>query len=180
MKKQETGIEGLYILEPNVFHDDRGFFYESYNKQTFSELGIDTEFVQDNHSQSKKGVLRGLHYQSEPHALVKLVRCTKGKLYDVAVDIRKESPTYLKWFGIELSEENQKMLYIPEGFLHGFYSLEDCELQYKVSDYYFRDLDGSIAWDDEEIGIDWPFSERPDLSEKDKNAPMLKDADLVF
>ena len=126
MKKQETGIEGLYILEPNVFHDDRGFFYESYNKQTFSELGIDTEFVQDNHSQSKKGVLRGLHYQSEPHALVKLVRCTKGKLYDVAVDIRKESPTYLKWFGIELSEENQKMLMLTRGWMNYTSEVLEC------------------------------------------------------
>ncbi len=176
----ETGIEGLLVIELRIFEDDRGLFFESYNQKQFEEAGIQTNFVQDNHSQSKAGVLRGLHYQLPPHGLVKLVRCTRGRILDVAVDVRKESPTYLKWFSLELSADNKKQLYIPEGFLHGFYTIEDADVQYKVSDFYYPELDGSIRFDDEQISVDWGYDDKPVLSDKDTAAPNLKDANLPF
>lgn len=177
----ETKIKDLLIIEPRVFSDDRGYFYESYNLDKFSEKGIATNFVQDNHSLSVAGVLRGLHFQHNPMAQAKLVRCTKGKLWDITVDVRKNSETYGQWFGLELSEENKKMLYVPEGFLHGFYALTDCELQYKCSNVYSPENDGSVLWNDPEIAIDWPLiSEKPILSEKDLNAPKLSEANLKF
>lgn len=177
----KTTIPDLLVIEPRVFEDDRGLFYESYNFQKLAELGLETQFVQDNHSFSKAGVLRGLHFQSEPMGQAKLVRCTKGKLWDVAVDVRKNSPTYKKWFGLELSAENKKMLYIPVGFLHGFYALTDCELQYKCSNYYSSEHDGSIIYNDPSIAIDWPLLNKdPIISDKDKNASLLENANIDF
>ena len=156
-KKIETGIEGLYVIEPTIFGDERGFFLETYNKKEFEEIGIFEEFVQDNHSKSKRGVLRGLHFQTKfPQG--KLVRVIKGAVYDVAVDIRKGSSTYGKWYGVELTAKNKKIFFIPKGFAHGFLTLEDeTEFQYKCTDFYHPEYDSGIIWNDEEIGIDWKF-----------------------
>ena len=180
-KKIETGIEGLYILEPTVFGDERGFFLETYSKKEFEEIGIFDEFVQDNHSKSKKGVLRGLHFQTK-HSQGKLVRVIKGSVYDVAVDIRKESSTYGKWYGIELSAENKKMFFIPKGFAHGFLTLEDeTEFQYKCTDLYAPQYDSGIMWNDKDIDINWNFQkyglkeEDIVLSEKDKKHQSFKE-----
>lgn len=177
----KTDIEGVIIIEPKVFGDHRGWFTETYSKEKFRELGLDIEFIQDNHSFSaKKGTLRGLHFQRNPKAQTKLVRCTKGKMLDVAVDIRKGSPTFRKWVAVELSEENKKQLLIPKGFAHGFLTLtENVEVQYKVDEYYSPDSDRSIRFDDPEIGVVWGV-ETPILSEKDLIAPLLKDSDINF
>ncbi len=173
-KKIETGIDGLYVIEPTVFGDNRGFFMESYNKNDFIELGITDEFVQDNHSKSKRGVLRGLHFQTK-YSQGKLVRVIKGSVYDVAVDLRKGSSTFGKWYGIELSAENKKIFYIPKDFAHGFLTLEDeTEFMYKCTDLYHPEYDSGIMWNDKEIGIEWNFEkyglkeEEILLSEKDK------------
>lgn len=181
MKKVETGIKDLYVLEPRVFGDERGWFQEAYNKDTFKILGIDIDFIQDNHSLSaQKGTLRGLHLQMNPEAQTKLVRCTKGSILDVAVDLRKSSPTYLKVFSIELSASNKKQLLVPKGFAHGFVTLEDdVEVQYKVDTYYSKEHDRSIKFDDPLFNIDWKV-EKFILSEKDKNAPLYKDSDVSF
>lgn len=182
MKKTETPIKDLVIIEPEVYGDSRGFFYESYNTDKFAALGITTEFKQDNHSRSAKGVIRGLHFQLPPKPMAKLVRCTNGRLWDVAVDLRKNSPTYKQWFGLELSEENKKILFIPEGFGHGFVALEDnSDLVYKASNTFSQELDAAVAWNDPAFGIEWP-TEGLDLifSEKDTNAPKLEDLDLPF
>jgi dTDP-4-dehydrorhamnose reductase/dTDP-4-dehydrorhamnose 3,5-epimerase len=181
MKIIKTEIDDVLILEPRVFGDHRGWFTETYSKTKFQELGIDIEFVQDNHSMSaQKGTLRGLHFQTNPKAQTKLVRCTKGKILDVAVDLRKGSSTYKQWVGVELSEENKKQLLIPKGFAHGFLTLtDDVEVQYKVDEYYAPECDRSIRFDDSEIGVDWG-TEDPILSEKDLNAPLLKDSDVDF
>ena len=178
MKVMETDLPGVLIIEPRVFEDERGWFMESYSYRVFKELGIDAVFVQDNHSYSKrKGTLRGIHFQNNPVAQAKLVRCTRGKILDVAVDLRKGSPTYKKWIMVELSEENKRMLFIPKGFGHAFLTLtDDVEVQYKVDQYYSKEHDRSIRWNDPDIGIDWPIEE-PILSEKDRNAPFLKDSD---
>src|SRR3989339_104310 len=152
MKKIETSITELFVIEPDVYGDSRGFFFEHYNEDRFKEMGINTSFRQANHSRSLKGVLRGIHFQKDPKPMAKLVRCTFGKLWDVAVDLRPDSLTYKKWFGLELSEDNKKMLFIPEGFAHGFYSLTDCEINYMVSHVFDKDLDAGIAWNDPEIG----------------------------
>ena len=180
-KKIETGIEGLYILEPTVFGDERGFFLETYNKKEFEKIGIFEEFVQDNHSKSKKGVLRGLHFQTK-HSQGKLVRVIRGSVYDVAVDIRKDSLTYGKWYGIELSAENKKMFFIPKGFAHGFLTLEDeTEFQYKCTDLYAPQYDSGIIWNDKDININWNFEkyglkeEDIVLSEKDKKHQSFKE-----
>jgi len=177
----KTEIEGLLIIDPKVFSDERGWFSETYNKKTFLDLGINIDFIQDNHSLSKqKGVLRGLHFQNEPNPQTKLVRCTRGKIWDVAVDLRKSSSTYLKWIGIELSEENHKMFFIPSGFAHGFITLEEnTEVQYKVDNFYNKSLDRSIYYADRKLNIDWKLS-NVILSDKDKNAPLLKDSDINF
>ena len=162
-------IEGLYVVEPKVFGDERGYFMETYHYEAFKEAGLDMVFVQDNQSMSKKGVLRGLHYQKE-HPQGKLVRVVKGEVFDVAVDIRKGSKTYGKWFGIVLSAENKKQFYIPEGFAHGFFVLsEEAEFVYKCTDFYHPEDEGGIAYNDEEIGIQWPKLEGVELtiSEKD-------------
>ncbi len=177
----KTEIEEVKIIKPAVFGDNRGWFYESYNKEKLAVLGIETVFVQDNRSYSAaKGTLRGIHFQKNPMAQTKLISCTRGKILDVAVDLRKGSPTYLKWVSVELSEENKLMLYIPKGFGHGFVTLtEDVEVLYKVDEFYSRENDRSIKFNDEEIGVNWGI-DSPVLSEKDLNAPLLKDSDVDF
>ncbi|WP_269920191.1 dTDP-4-dehydrorhamnose 3,5-epimerase [Caldifermentibacillus hisashii] len=182
MKFIKTNLEGVIIIEPKVFGDHRGWFMETYNESEFQENGMDINFVQDNQSFSAaKGTLRGLHYQLNPKAQTKLVRCTKGAIYDVAVDIRKGSPTFGKWFGIELTAENKKQLLIPKGFAHGFMTLtEDVEVQYKVDEFYAPECDRGIIWNDPQIGIEWPMEVKPILSEKDEKAPLLKDAENNF
>ncbi len=156
IKVSKVPIEGLYIIEPAIHGDERGYFMETYNKRDMIEAGLNLEFVQDNQSMSVKGVLRGLHFQKEfPQG--KLVRVIKGKVFDVAVDLRKDSLTYGKWFGVELSEENKKQFYIPEGFAHGFLVLSDvAEFCYKCTDFYHPNDEGGLAWNDPEIGIEWP------------------------
>jgi len=171
-------ISGLVVVEPRAFADDRGFFLESYKKSDFVNNGIDIEFRQDNHSLSSKGVLRGLHYQKPPFAQAKLVRVIKGSAWDVAVDIRRNSRTYKQWFAVELSGENKKMFYIPEGFAHGFLALTDeVQLMYKCSNEYSPQHDAGIIWNDPELAIKWPFSD-PVLSEKDIVLPLLRDAEV--
>lgn len=171
----KTAIPGLIIVEPRVFGDERGFFLESYKCSEFQANGIDVDFCQDNHSKSTKGVLRGLHFQKPPKQQAKLVRCTKGKIFDVAVDIRPDSPTFKKWVGVELSEENKKMLYIPEGLAHGFIVISDeAEVLYKASDEYSPELDTGIRWDDPDIGVQWEY-DNPIISQKDASLPFLKD-----
>ncbi len=176
---KQTEIPDVKILEPKVFKDERGFFLESWNRKTFAELGIDRDFVQDNHSRSQQNILRGLHYQlHRPQA--KLVRVTRGEVFDVAVDLRKSSPTFGKWVGVLLSESNHRMFWIPEGFAHGFYTLsEDVEFQYKCTDFYFPEHERSILWSDPEIGIDWPLlsGENPILSAKDASGLSWQDAE---
>ena len=169
-------IEGVILVKPKVFGDNRGFFMESYKKSEFIAGGINTEFRQDNHSKSSKGVLRGLHYQAPPFEQAKLVRCTRGKIYDVAVDIRKNSKTFGEYIRVELSEENKHMLYIPEGFAHGFVVLSDeAELLYKTSNEYAPSADRGIRCNDEDLNIDWGIDFEPVLSEKDKKQPLLKE-----
>lgn len=167
----KTAIPDVLICEPRVFGDARGFFFESFNKKLFDEaVGRSVEFVQDNHSQSQKGVLRGLHYQMAPHAQGKLVRCVEGEVFDVAVDIRKSSSTFGKWIGVILSAENKRQLWIPEGFAHGFLTLsERAQFVYKTTNYYHPQSDRGIMWNDPAIGIDWPeINGQLILSEKDK------------
>lgn len=182
MDVQATPLPGLLVITPSRFGDARGFFSESYSKARMAEHGITTEFVQDNHSVSAKlGTVRGLHFQSPPHAQAKLVRCGRGALFDVAVDIRKGSPTYGKWFGIELTFENGKQLLVPEGFLHGFSTrAPDTEIIYKCSDYYAPDCDGAVRFDDPDIGIDWGVAGDAILSDKDAAAPALAEFDSPF
>jgi dTDP-4-dehydrorhamnose reductase/dTDP-4-dehydrorhamnose 3,5-epimerase len=181
MKIIKTEIEDVIIIKTKVLGDHRGWFTETYSKKELIKLGINIDFIQDNHSfSSQKGTLRGLHFQINPKAQTKLVRCTKGKIIDVAVDIRIGSPTYKKWVAIELSEENKKQLLIPKGFAHGFATLaDDVEVQYKVDEYYSREHDRSLKYNDPELGIKWGIN-RPILSQKDLNAPMLKDSDANF
>jgi dTDP-4-dehydrorhamnose 3,5-epimerase len=181
MKKNGTELVDAFIIEPQVIGDSRGWFVETYSSRKFSDLGIDTIFFQDNHSMSKtKGVLRGLHFQIDPAAQTKVVRCTKGKILDVIVDLRKGSPTYKKWLKVELSADNFRQLYIPEGFAHGFLTLvDDVEIQYKVDHLYSKEHDRSIRYDDPEIGVDWGITD-PILSQKDLDAPLLKDSDVNF
>ncbi len=183
MKIEDTGIGGLKLITPARFGDARGFFSESYNRARMAEHGIHIEFVQDNHSLSARaGTVRGLHFQSPPHAQAKLVRCGRGRLFDVAVDIRVGSPTYGRWFGAELSFDNGRQLLVPAGFLHGFATLvDDTEIIYKCSDYYAPECDGAVRFDDPAIGIDWPVdASAAVLSEKDAAAPLLADLDNPF
>ena len=169
-------IKDVILVKPKVFGDNRGFFLESYKKTDFVNNGIDIEFNQDNHSKSTKGVLRGLHYQAKPYGQAKLVRCARGKIYDVAVDIRPNSPTFGQYVKVELSEENKQMLFIPEGFAHGFVVLsEEAELLYKASGEYAPQADRGILWSDKDINIDWNIDFEPILSEKDKIQPTLKE-----
>lgn len=176
----ETVLPDVVVVQPTVFGDDRGFFFESWNARTHAQVvGPDTTFVQDNHSRSARGVLRGLHYQLPPSAQGKLVRCGRGAVWDVAVDIRRDSPTFGRWVGEELTEDNHRQLWIPPGFAHGFVALTDtADLLYKATAFYDPQADRSIAWDDPDIGIDWPLDEPPTLSDKDARAPRLADADV--
>lgn len=173
----DTGINGLTIIETKVFGDSRGYFMETYNYNDFSAAGLNVAFVQDNQSKSRKGVLRGLHFQ-KTYPQGKLVRVISGEVFDVAVDLRKSSPTYKKWFGIILSAENKKQFYVPEGFAHGFLVLsEEAEFVYKCTDFYHPEDEGGIAWNDEEIGIEWPlhYINEIIMSEKDKVLKTLKE-----
>lgn len=175
----KTPLDGLLVIEPTVFGDQRGFFYESFNAQRFAEqTGVNVQFVQDNHSRSAKGVLRGLHYQIQ-QAQGKLVRVTAGAVFDVAVDLRKSSPTFGQWFGLELSEENKRQLWIPAGFAHGFVVTSDfAEFLYKTTDYYAPAFERSVIWDDPAIGIEWPLDGEPLLSAKDKAGVPLAQAEV--
>ena len=170
----ETEIAGLVVIEPEVFGDERGFFFESYNKAQFAGLGIECDFIQDNHSRSSKGVLRGIHYQDMTAPLAKLVRCTHGEILDVGVDLRVGSPTLGRWVAVELTAENRKQLMVPVGFGHGFATLSEvAEVQYKVSGAYVPEAEGTVAWDDPEIGVLWPIEE-PVLSRKDQGGMSLQ------
>ncbi|WP_139903817.1 dTDP-4-dehydrorhamnose 3,5-epimerase [Clostridium thermarum] len=177
-----TRIRDLYIIQPTVFGDQRGYFMESYNKKEFFEAGLTMEFVQDNESKSKKGVLRGMHFQTK-HTQGKLVRVTQGEVFDVAVDLRKGSPTYGQWEGVLLSEENKRQFYVPEGFAHGFLVLsETAVFNYKCTDYYAPEYDSGLLWNDPDVGIEWPLEgiEEVLLSEKDKVQKRLKDLEVPF
>ena len=182
MEIKKTKIPGVALLQFRRFSDHRGFFAETYSQRVCAKLGIDVGFVQDNHSLSAAvGTLRGLHFQGPPHAQAKLVRCGRGAIFDVAVDIRRGSPTYGKWVGYTLSAENGTQLYIPEGFAHGFITLQpDSEIVYKCSDYYAPEVEGAVHWSDPDIGIEWPLSNTPVLSEKDELAPRLADFESPF
>lgn len=180
MKVIETSIPDVKIIEPNVFGDERGFFYESFNKALFDEaVGRNVEFVQDNHSQSQKGVLRGLHYQLDPHAQGKLVRCIEGTVFDVAVDIRKSSTTFGQWVGVELSSQNNRQLWIPEGFAHGFVTLSDrAQFVYKTTNFYVPQSERCIIWNDVEIAVQWPVVDNIQLSAKDQKGLSLNTVEL--
>ncbi len=179
MKVIETSIPEVLIIEPKVFGDERGFFYESFNAAAFeAATGLKRQFVQDNHSKSRRGVLRGLHYQiRQPQG--KLVRVVQGEVFDVAVDLRRSSPSFGRWAGTHLSAENKRQLWIPEGFAHGFVVLsETAEFLYKTTDYYAPEHERSLLWNDPELGIQWPFDEAPQLSAKDQAGKLLRDAEL--
>ena len=185
MKKIETAIKGVYLIESDCFGDNRGWFMETYNEAKFHEMGIDARFVQDNLSYSaQKGTLRGMHYQRAPYSQAKLVRCIRGAIIDVVVDIRKGSPTYGKWVSFELSEENKSMLFIPKGMAHGFLTITDEVLfQYKCDELYNKESEGSIRYDDPTVNIDWGSllnGIEPVLSEKDKVAPLIEDCNANF
>lgn len=183
MQIEALAIPEVKRLVPRRFGDDRGWFSESWNRRTLGELGLDLDFVQDNHSLSRTpGTVRGLHFQSPPHAQAKLVRCGRGALFDVVVDIRRGSPTYGRWVGAELTEENGHQLFIPVGFLHGFVTrTPDTEVVYKCTDYYAPECDGAVRWDDPDIGISWGLdSAQAILSEKDARAPNLRDFTTPF
>lgn len=178
----QTDIKDLYIIEPKIFNDERGYFLETYNKKDFDKFGINTNFVQDNESKSKKGVLRGMHFQTK-FSQAKLVRVTQGEVFDVAVDMRKNSSTYGKWKGVLLSEENKRQFYIPEGFAHGFLVLSDIAIfNYKCSNYYAPEYDCGFIWNDKDINIKWPVNDLNNiiLSEKDKNHKTFKEIEGVI
>lgn len=181
MKITKTKLDGVVIIEPDVFGDNRGFFMESWNKKKMEEAGLFYDFVQDNHSKSTvKGTLRGIHFQKGEKAQAKLVRCVKGAVFDVAVDLRRNSQTFKQWVGVELSEENKKQLLIPRGFGHGFVTLtDDVEFLYKADNYYAPEVDAGIRWNDPDVGVEWRI-ENPILSEKDKKNPFLKDCKKLF
>lgn len=181
MKIIELELEGVKILEPKYFEDDRGYYTESYSSRTLREYGIDTVFVQDNHLMSlKKGTIRGIHFQNYPKAQSKLLRCTKGSILDIVVDLRKASTTYKKWVSVILSEENRRQIFIPKGYGHACISLEDnTQVQYKVDELYYPEYDRAIAWNDPELNINWTI-DNVILSRKDREAPFLKDSDVNF
>lgn len=179
-KFNETNIKDVYIIEPKLFGDNRGYFMETYNEDDFKNNGLNYDFVQDNQSKSKKGVLRGLHFQKK-HPQAKLVRVLEGEVYDVAVDLRKDSPTYGKWVGVLLSSDNNKMLMIPRGFAHGFVVLsETAVFAYKCDEFYHPEDEGGIMWNDPDIGVEWPYDGELILSEKDKKHPLLRDCKIKF
>jgi dTDP-4-dehydrorhamnose 3,5-epimerase len=178
LKIRETSLPSVFVIEPAVFADERGFFMETWRLDRFRDLGIDVPFVQDNHSRSSRGVLRGLHFQ-EPHAQGKLIRCVRGSIFDVAVDVRRGSPTFSRWFGVDLTEDNRWMMWVPPGFAHGFLTLSDAaDVTYKCTDYYEPSSERSILWNDPDIGIVWPAVEAR-LSKKDAAAPRLKAAEML-
>lgn len=181
MKMSATKIKDVLVIEPDVFEDDRGWFFESYNKKKLAEFGLNAEFVQDNYSFTKsKSTLRGLHLQNNPYAQTKLVSCTRGAVLDVVVDLRKDSLTYKQWISIELTEENKKLLFVPRGFAHGFLTLTDnVVFQYKVDNNYNKESERIVRFDDPEIGVNWGNS-NPILIPRDQNAPLLKDCDINF
>ena len=182
MKITESVIKGLFIVEPRVFEDSRGHFFESYNQVVFKNAGIDLNFIQDNQSKSEYGVIRGLHFQKLPYAQTKLIRVVEGKIFDVAVDLRKSSPDFGKWFGIELSSENKKQLLIPKGFAHGFSVLSPSALVvYKCDEVYNKESEWGISFDDPGLGIDWKIPHGKEIiSEKDRNLSNLKDSNCIF
>ena len=182
MKTIPLTIPDIILFEPKVFSDDRGFFFESFNQNDFEKIaGISPTFVQDNHSKSTKGVLRGLHYQLHPKAQGKLIRAIQGEIFDVVVDIRKDSPTFGQWHGEVLSADNKKQLWIPLGFAHGFLTLSDtAEILYKTTDFYAPDFERCIAWNDSEIGIDWPLNREPQLSQKDMHGLSLQQSEYFI
>lgn len=181
MKITDLELPGVRILEPQYFEDFRGYYCETYSKRTLAQQGIETIFVQDNHSLSlKKGTIRGIHFQNNPKPQIKLVRCTKGRVMDFVVDLRRDSPTFRKWVSVELTEENHKQIWIPSGFGHAFITLQDnCEVQYKVDELYYPEYDRAIAWNDPEIAIDWGTQD-PIISQKDTKAPTLAQSDVNF
>lgn len=178
MEIVRTKLDGVVLIKPKLFTDNRGFFFESYNERALAGAGVGERFVQDNHSRSSKSVLRGLHYQiQQPQG--KLVRVVVGEIFDVGVDLRQESPTFGNWVGEFLSAENKEMLWVPPGFAHGFLVMSECaEVLYKTTDYYAPQFERTICWDDPQIGIDWPLMASPELSEKDKQGKMLRDAEI--
>ncbi len=181
MKITPTRLPEVLLIEPKVFGDARGFFYESFSQRSFDEaVGSPVTFVQDNHSKSQKGVLRGLHYQMPPHAQGKLVRVVEGEVFDVAVDIRRSSPRFGQWVGMHLSADNKHQLWIPEGFAHGFYTAsETAQFLYKTTNYYAPQSERCIVWNDSQIGIEWPLEALPSLSIKDSDAPTLNQSDRI-
>ncbi len=180
MEVIETTLKGVVVIKPKVFEDARGYFFESYNRNVFTNAGINADFVQDNQSLSQKGVLRGLHFQNNPFAQGKLVRVITGAVFDVAVDIRKNSPTYGKWFGQELTEKNKWMMYIPPGFAHGFATLEDNTVfSYKCTNFYSKVSEDCILWNDPDLNIDWKIN-NPLLSEKDLQGKLFRDFETLF
>jgi dTDP-4-dehydrorhamnose 3,5-epimerase len=180
MEVIKAPLKGVVVIKPRVFEDPRGYFFESYNRIAFEKAGLTMDFVQDNQSLSQKGVLRGLHFQNNPHAQGKLVRVITGAVLDVAVDIRKNSPTYGKWFSEKLTAENKWMMYIPEGFAHGFLTLEDNTIfSYKCTNFYNKEAEDSLLWNDPDLGIDWGVTDAL-LSEKDKQAKRLRDYSSTF
>lgn len=182
MEVIKTEIEGVVIIEPRIFKDDRGYFYESFSQREFEEKVCRTTFVQDNQSKSSYGVVRGLHFQKPPYSQSKLVRCIKGAVLDVAVDIRKGSPTFGKYVAVELTEDNHRQFFVPRGFAHGFAVLSDeAVFQYKCDNFYNKESEGSVAWNDPELAIDWRIpAEKVLLSEKDKQSKTISDADYLF
>jgi dTDP-4-dehydrorhamnose 3,5-epimerase len=179
MNVLQTPLAGVFLLEPRIFKDDRGWFFESYHEKRYWDAGLAAKFVQDNHSRSSQGTLRGLHYQLE-HPQGKLVRVVMGEVYDVCVDIQQGSPTFGQWYGVYLSDENHRQLYVPPGFAHGFCVVsENADFLYKCTDFYTPGDEYSIRWDDPQIGIEWPITD-PLLSDKDARAPLLKDAAAVL
>lgn len=181
MNRIETGIDGLFVLEPTVFTDDRGHFFEAYSRERFQELGILDEQVQVNQSFSQAGVLRGLHFQAPPAGQSKLVRAVAGRIFDVAVDLRRGSPTFGRWYGVELSDENHRMLYIPKGFAHGFYAITACRMVYHCGHAgYQKDAEGGLRYDDPDVGIVWPFDGSPLVNERDASYPTLRDLRSPF
>jgi len=178
MKATPTALPEVLLIEPRVFGDARGFFFESYNRRVLAAAGLPDEFVQDNHSRSKRGVLRGLHYQVQ-HAQGKLVRVTEGEVFDVVVDLRRSSPTFARWVGVSLSAENRHMLWIPPGFAHGFLVVSDvAEFLYKTTDYWYPEFERTLLWNDPAIAIDWPLSETPTLAAKDAAGTPLAQAEV--
>jgi dTDP-4-dehydrorhamnose 3,5-epimerase len=171
---EELALKDLILITPNVFGDERGFFLESYNKEVFTKNGLPMEFVQDNHSKSSAGVIRGLHYQTAPFTQGKLVRCVKGSIIDVVVDLRKKSPTFSKVAYIPLDDKKMQMVYVPEGFAHGFVTLTPCEVQYKCTNIYNKNTEGGIRWNDPTLNIDWGISQ-PIVSEKDQLLPLFNE-----